>query len=202
MKISPFINHLIYFSIYHFPVTLLIGLVCSTPIYCGEIHDATNAGDLAKIKTLLKNNPSLISSKDEYTYTPLHWAAGRGYKDVVELLLDKGEHLTVLCKELPKECAPLIIGLGKDAQWEADATGELQCILSNFIREQTDIFLVYWGKLSPKEKENLAYFVADYEGVENDPDYINLLTQFQERKNEEAYEFFVTAKNRRIREGH
>src|ERR1039458_10864547 len=52
-----------------------------------EIHDATWAGDLEKVKTLLKNNSNLVFSKDENGFTPLHVAAFNGHKNVAELLL-------------------------------------------------------------------------------------------------------------------
>jgi|WetSurMetagenome_2_1015567.scaffolds.fasta_scaffold07399_7 ankyrin repeat protein len=52
------------------------------------IHDAAKAGDLAKVKALLKDNTALITSKDNNTgWTPLHIAARWGHKDVVEFLL-------------------------------------------------------------------------------------------------------------------
>jgi hypothetical protein len=55
--------------------------------FSGEIHDAARNGDLEKVKTLLKDNPDLVSSKDKWDRTPLHWAAVGGHKDVAELLL-------------------------------------------------------------------------------------------------------------------
>ena len=53
----------------------------------GKIRDAAGAGNLAKVKALLKDNPDLVFSKDNDDETPLHWAASRGHKDVAELLL-------------------------------------------------------------------------------------------------------------------
>jgi ankyrin repeat protein len=81
-------------SLFHAPVPriaiiLLIALACSIPAICGEIHDAAKAGDLAKVKVLLTENPELVSSK-WYGRMPLHEAAVNGHKDVVELLLAKG----------------------------------------------------------------------------------------------------------------
>ena len=39
--------------------------------------------------------------------TPLHWAASKGYSDVVKLLIDKGADVSALnkAKERPLECA-------------------------------------------------------------------------------------------------
>jgi TonB family protein len=65
----------------------LIVLVWSSLALCSEIHDAARNGDFQKIKALLKENPELVSIKDEYGYTPLHLAARKGQKDAVEMLL-------------------------------------------------------------------------------------------------------------------
>jgi ankyrin repeat protein len=72
-----------------FSITL-IALACSVPTFCGEFRDVAKAGDLAEVKSLPKDNPDLISRKDDFGYTPLHWAAMYGCKDVAELLLTKG----------------------------------------------------------------------------------------------------------------
>jgi ankyrin repeat protein len=54
----------------------------------GEIHDAAKAGDVEKVRTLLKGNPDLVNAKDETSWTALHWAVAiKGNKAVVEVLL-------------------------------------------------------------------------------------------------------------------
>ena len=65
---------------------LLTSLLCR-PAFCGEIHDAAKSGDLEKVMALLKDNPNLVSSKDDNGWTPLHRAAALGHKDAVALLL-------------------------------------------------------------------------------------------------------------------
>jgi len=52
-----------------------------------RIHDAVRRGDLVKIRGLLQNDPTLVSSKDGQDRTPLSQAPN---KDVAELLLAKG----------------------------------------------------------------------------------------------------------------
>lgn len=55
---------------------------------CDPIHDAARAGDLAKVKSLVKEHPDLVSSKDEkYGQTPLHIAAFNDHRDVAEFLV-------------------------------------------------------------------------------------------------------------------
>jgi ankyrin repeat protein len=52
------------------------------------IHDAARKGNFEKVAALLKDKPDLVFSKDEFqNYTPLHWAASQGHKNIVELLL-------------------------------------------------------------------------------------------------------------------
>jgi ankyrin repeat protein len=73
-------------------IVLLLTLVwssfsCYAPSKSGTIHDAARRGDLAKARALLKDDPDLISSENQYEETPLHIAADYGRKDMVELLL-------------------------------------------------------------------------------------------------------------------
>jgi uncharacterized protein len=92
MKLNTLLSRLFPSPIPHLAAVLLITLVCSTPAFCGEIHDAAKKGDLAKVKALLKDNPDLIAGKDSAGATPLHWAVYGGHKDVVELLRQHGGH--------------------------------------------------------------------------------------------------------------
>lgn len=55
-----------------------------------KINDAAVNGNFSKTKALLKANPDLVFSKDEYGYTPLHRAAFMGQKHVAQLLLAGG----------------------------------------------------------------------------------------------------------------
>ena len=65
----------------------LVALAWNSPAICGEIHDAAQPGDLAKVKELLEGNPDLVSSEDRFGFTPLHISALKGHSNIAELLL-------------------------------------------------------------------------------------------------------------------
>ena len=70
-------------------VILIIVLIFafSRPAFSGEIHDAARSGDLEKVQELLAKDPSLVSSRDDLSWTPLHYAGAYGYREVARLLL-------------------------------------------------------------------------------------------------------------------
>jgi ankyrin repeat protein len=79
MSINTFLCHL--------ARVLLIILACSIPAFCGEIHEAAKAGDLAKVKALLIKNPNLVFSQDNGGATPLHYTVREGHAEVLKYLL-------------------------------------------------------------------------------------------------------------------
>ena len=75
---------------------LLAGLLCQvlwlTPAFAQivegeEIHDAAGKGDAERVTDLLQARPELVDAKTKRGRTPLHFAAERAHKAVVELLL-------------------------------------------------------------------------------------------------------------------
>lgn len=60
------------------------------------MHDAASDGAVNDLKAILLLDPSLLDSKDEFGFTPLHLAADRGHADAVALLLSKGADKTIL----------------------------------------------------------------------------------------------------------
>jgi hypothetical protein len=77
-------------------IILGFGIVIITSV--PAIDEAVQNGDLAKVKAMLKADPSLVFSRatdsDPYTpdyggWTPLHYAAAYGHKDIAELLLSE-----------------------------------------------------------------------------------------------------------------
>jgi ankyrin repeat protein/glyoxylase-like metal-dependent hydrolase (beta-lactamase superfamily II) len=65
-------------------------------LQAAEIHQAAEAGDLAKVKILLEKDPALVNSRDENGRTPLHWAARGGHLEVLRYLAEKGADLNAI----------------------------------------------------------------------------------------------------------
>jgi hypothetical protein len=90
-EMNTFQSCLLHLKISHRLAVLLLALTvlaAGAPGFCDPIHDAARTGDLARIKSLVKENPDLVSSKDEkYGQTPLHIAAFNDYKDLAEFLI-------------------------------------------------------------------------------------------------------------------
>ena len=52
-----------------------------------EIHDAVNAGNLDRVKSLVSNDPTTVNAREIHGWTPLFLAAGTGYMAMVEFLV-------------------------------------------------------------------------------------------------------------------
>jgi hypothetical protein len=102
---------------------LLLGVMS---VWAEEIHVAVIEGEIAKVESLLAEKPKLINAEDKNGFTPMHFAAGQGHKDVAELLIAKGADVNAKSKEgytTPlhfaalkgsKEVAELLIAKGAD----------------------------------------------------------------------------------------
>jgi len=55
-----------------------------------EILKAAKSGDADRVKTLIKQDPSVMSAKDTDGSTPLHCACWKGHDAVVAILLEAG----------------------------------------------------------------------------------------------------------------
>src|SRR5215471_12200177 len=53
-----------------------------------EMLEASQRGDVGRVRQLLALDSTLINAKGEYDKTPLHWAAEKNYRELAELLVN------------------------------------------------------------------------------------------------------------------
>ena len=53
------------------------------------VHDDAAKGDLARVKALIAQKPSLVNARDKDGATPLHYAAAKGDAEIIRFLLSK-----------------------------------------------------------------------------------------------------------------
>lgn len=74
-------------------VVSLVTVFSARTVWGGEIHQAVQAGDAARVTELLQGDRTLASTPDpddQFRSLPLHFAANAGHLEVARLLLDAG----------------------------------------------------------------------------------------------------------------
>ncbi|UCE60519.1 MAG: MBL fold metallo-hydrolase [Phycisphaerales bacterium] len=67
-----------------------VACLCVRAAWGGDIHDAVLSRDGQRVGALLADDPRLVDCTDNKGRTPLHLAAFRGDRDIVELLIARG----------------------------------------------------------------------------------------------------------------
>lgn len=114
-------------------VILALFLLGAVSLYASEIHDAVRENDIERVKTLLKEDPSLLNALDDNSMTPLNTAAFGGHPELVRMLLENGADISIgdVDNSQPIHCAAisgnvqvaeLLLAHGADVN-EADNNG-------------------------------------------------------------------------------
>jgi ankyrin repeat protein len=86
MNTRSFFSRICRSSIPRLAAVMLAALTWSSLAFCGEIHDAAEAGDLDKIKTLRANGVD-INAKDSDGWSAIEYAAVEAHADCVKFLI-------------------------------------------------------------------------------------------------------------------
>jgi ankyrin repeat protein len=101
------------------------------PPFSQSIHLAAKSGDLATVKTMIKDHPEMATSADS-SWTPLHVAAEFGKRDVAEVLIAHGANvnaregyrgytaLFLAARRGNKDVAELLLAKGADVNAKTD----------------------------------------------------------------------------------
>jgi len=73
-------------------VLVMVSVLVSSSLLCGDIHDAAGSGNLGRVKTLVEDGVD-VNSQDGSDWTPLHRAAINGHTETAQLLLAQGAQI-------------------------------------------------------------------------------------------------------------
>ena len=76
-------------------ILFLLGAIFSPSAQAQDIYSAIDSGQIDRVENFLKRNPELLNTKNENAMTPLNWAAYKGQKEIVQLLLEAGADVTL-----------------------------------------------------------------------------------------------------------
>ena len=72
------------------------------------LHLAVQSNNIEIVQELLdKNIPGFVGKQDVYGQTALHWAAGKGYNEIVDLLLDEMSDDAIKLQATDRKCTAL-----------------------------------------------------------------------------------------------
>ncbi|EKD83361.1 MAG: ankyrin repeat protein, partial [uncultured bacterium] len=108
-------------------LTCLVLVLSGSILSAGEIHDACQAGDLDKVKRILREDPEQIQAVTPEGKSPLHMATGWGQKEIVLFLLKEGANINALnnqggtpihvaASRNQPECAAILLDHGADME--------------------------------------------------------------------------------------
>ncbi len=91
----------------HLIAALILLSGAARPVRSADIHEAASKGEIDKVKSILAENPELVNTQDDRSYTALHIAAYLGHKEVVEVLMANGGNISLEDKDgrSPLHCA-------------------------------------------------------------------------------------------------
>lgn len=147
------------------------------PTVSSDIRAVAEQGDSEKVQALLKENPALVASKNSMSRTPLHLAAAKGHKNVVEVLL--ANHADVNAKDVnnetplhfaaasgSKEVAELLLAEGAEVNAKSNGgrTPLHSAAISGF-RDVTELLLAKGAEVNAKDGSGwTALHAAAYKG--------------------------------------
>lgn len=106
--------------------------------------------------------------------------------------------LDSLTQFYPEQIGDILINLASEAQWEADATGEIQKLLARFASNHLVTFSTILKLHSGNQVDNVIEFLADVENYSVYKEYPEIISKLKKLEEFSLADRFEKAKERRI----
>ena len=166
-----------------------------------ETHLSHRARKLKERWAELQAKPTDPSTQQRYLIVFPH-----DYKSFLELfefnreLYDGHKYIDVLpglATSHGKEVGKLLVGLSKDAHYDADAPSYLQHATATYGSQHTQMFADLLKSLTPEKQEHLIAFLADVENPAAYPEYQNIIDHLKVLRDNDIARKFEIAREKR-----
>jgi hypothetical protein len=144
---------------------------------------SVRARDLTQALAALRASTSDSQAQGRYLTTFPH-----DYKEFLNLfdlgheLSDGADYIDALSlteEKHPTELGRLLVGLAKDAHYDADAPSYLQHLTAVYAGKHAEIFIELFDQLPPQKQTQLITFLADVENHGSYPEYQAIIDAFK-----------------------
>jgi len=162
---------------------------------------------LAVALAKLKEHPNDFAAQEYYLDT-----FPRNYNEFLqlfdldrELYFDSHDYISILpslAKTHELQVGQLLVGLSKNAHYEADAPGDLRDVTTEYGSEHTKIFARLLLRLSATDRAHEITFLADAENFGGYPDFQKLIDNLKSLGQQQLARAFETARTKRKKQPH
>ena len=162
--------------------------------------------ELAEAWEALKKNPHDSKTQELYLNAFPHnykefvafFVDGRNFSDGFDVIM----LLPSLAENHADELGKLLIELGRDAKWDADAPNYLQDVTTVYAGQHAKTFASLINQLPPKDHSNLITFLADKENHAAYKEYQDVIDRLRSIGQDRLAKEFEVAREKRVRQPH
>jgi hypothetical protein len=162
--------------------------------------------ELAAAWAALNKNPQDTKTQELYLKAFPH-----NYEEFVAFFVDGHNFsdgfdeimiLPSLAENHTDELGKLLVELGRNAKWDADAPNYLQHVTAVYAGQHTKTFVSLINQLPPKDHANLITFLADKENHAAYKEYQDLIDGLRSIGQDHLAKEFEVAREKRLRQPH
>ena len=187
-------------------LTTCVIAVTSFSARTGKKQLSPKPAEMVEALMALQRGPNDPATQERYLKVfPQDFASFMNLFGINRPLYDGSQYILALMplgKMHPMEIGKLLVGLSKDAHYEADATSYLQHTTAFYAAQHTKMFAQLVKGLSPQKQNQLITYLADVENFNAYPEYEGIIKHLKGLGETDLANKFVKARKKREKQGH